>query len=129
MPALAEAALMGYVVSTLFLVISPFLKGLGAVELSLAYILSRYGYSSVTALEITILYRLFEFWLPLLAGLIAWAWKGKNLFLRILPPTLIFLLGAVIYFRYSPRPSPPGCACCVNTCRANRSMHPTGPLY
>ncbi|MCA0397284.1 MAG: phosphatidylglycerol lysyltransferase domain-containing protein [Bacteroidetes bacterium] len=97
-PALIEAALMGYVVSTLFLLISPFLKGLGAVELSLAYILNRYGYDSVAALEITILYRLFEFWLPLLAGLIAWGWKGKNIFLRILPPTLIFLLGAVNIF-------------------------------
>lgn len=97
-PALAEAALMGYVVSTLFLLISPFLRGLGAVELSLAYILSRYGYNSMAALEITLLYRLFEFWLPLLAGLLAWAWKGKSLFLRILPPTLIFLLGAVNIF-------------------------------
>ena len=93
-----EAAFAGYVVSTLFLVLSPFLKGLGAVELSLTYILTLYGYSTLQALEITLLYRLFEFWLPLASGLIAWLWKGKNLFLRILPPTLIFMLGVVNIF-------------------------------
>ena len=93
-----EAAFTGYIVSTLFLIISPFLKGLGAVELSLVYILKLYGFSTLMALEITLLYRVFEFWLPLAAGLIAWAWKGKNIFLRLLPPVLIFLLGTVNIF-------------------------------
>lgn len=93
-----EAAFMGYIVSTLFLVISPFLKGLGAVELSLTYILKFYGFTTMEALEITLLYRLFEFWLPLIAGFLAWAWKGKNIALRLLPPTLIFLLGIVNIF-------------------------------
>jgi phosphatidylglycerol lysyltransferase len=93
-----EAAFTGYIVSTLFLVISPFLKGLGAVELSLTYILKFYGFSTMEALEITLLYRLFEFWLPLLAGFIAWAWNGKNIILRVLPPTLILLLGMVNIF-------------------------------
>jgi phosphatidylglycerol lysyltransferase len=93
-----EAACTGYIVSTLFLIISPFLKGLGAVELSLAYLLKRYGFTTMQALEITMLYRLFEFWLPLAAGFLAWAWKGHQLFLRLLPPTLIFLLGVVNIF-------------------------------
>jgi phosphatidylglycerol lysyltransferase len=93
-----EAAFTGYIVSTLFLIVSPFLKGLGAVELSLAYILKLYGFTTLQALEITLLYRLFEFWIPLVAGLITWAWKGKNIFLRLLPPTLIFMLGAVNIF-------------------------------
>ncbi|MBZ5858454.1 phosphatidylglycerol lysyltransferase domain-containing protein [Flavihumibacter profundi] len=93
-----EAAFTGYIISTLFLVISPFLKGLGAVELSLTYILKLYGFTTMEALEITLLYRLFEFWLPLLAGFLAWAWKGRHLFLRLLPPTLIFLLGMVNIF-------------------------------
>ena len=93
-----EAAFTGYIVSTLFLVISPFLKGLGAVELSLTYILKFYGFTTMEALEITLLYRLFEFWLPLLAGFIAWAWNGKNIILRLLPPTLILLLGMVNIF-------------------------------
>lgn len=93
-----EAACTGYIVSTLFLIISPFLKGLGAVELSLAYILKLYGFTTMQALEITMLYRLFEFWLPLLAGFLAWAWKGHQLFLRLLPPTLIFMLGVINIF-------------------------------
>jgi phosphatidylglycerol lysyltransferase len=93
-----EAAFSGYVVSTLFLVLSPFLKGLGAVELSLTYILTLYGYSTLKSLEITLLYRVFEFWLPLTAGLLTWLWKGKNLFLRLLPPVMIFVLGIVNIF-------------------------------
>ncbi|ULQ51054.1 phosphatidylglycerol lysyltransferase domain-containing protein [Flavihumibacter fluvii] len=97
-PASWEAAFTGYIVSTLFLIISPFLKGLGAVELSLTLILKLYGFTTMQALEITLLYRFFEFWLPLFAGLVAWAWKGKNIFLRLLPPTLILFLGIVNIF-------------------------------
>ena len=59
------AAIMGYVISVIFLIISPFLRGLGAIEVSMAYILMRYGYSNVEAISITFLYRFFEFWLPL----------------------------------------------------------------
>ncbi|GAO41647.1 phosphatidylglycerol lysyltransferase domain-containing protein [Flavihumibacter petaseus] len=98
LPVSLEAAFMGYVVSTLFMLISPFLKGLGAVELSLTFILKQYGYDTLAALQITLLYRLFEFWLPLFAGLLSWAWKGRNIFVRLLPPALIFLLGAVNIF-------------------------------
>lgn len=93
-----EAACVGYIVATIFLIISPFLRGLGAIELSLAYILSNYGFSTLEALEITLLFRLFEFWLPLIAGMIAFALKGRELVLRLLPPILIFLLGMVNIF-------------------------------
>ncbi|WP_291909885.1 phosphatidylglycerol lysyltransferase domain-containing protein [Chitinophaga sp. CB10] len=93
-----EAACVGYIVATIFLIISPFLRGLGAIELSLAYLLTNYGYTSLQALEITLLFRLFEFWLPLIAGMIAFALKGKDLVLRLLPPILIFLLGMVNIF-------------------------------
>jgi phosphatidylglycerol lysyltransferase len=93
-----EAACVGYIVATIFLIISPFLRGLGAIELSLAFILSNYGYSNLQALEITLLFRLFEFWLPLAAGMIAFALKGRELVLRLLPPILIFLLGMVNIF-------------------------------
>ncbi|SHM01536.1 phosphatidylglycerol lysyltransferase [Chitinophaga jiangningensis] len=93
-----EAACVGYIVATIFLIISPFLRGLGAIELSLAYLLTNYGYTSLQALEITLLFRLFEFWLPLIAGMFAFALKGKDLVLRILPPILIFLLGMVNIF-------------------------------
>lgn len=93
-----EAACVGYIVATIFLIISPFLRGLGAIELSLAYLLSNYGFTSLQALEITLLFRLFEFWLPLFGGLVAFALKGKELVLRLLPPVLIFLLGMVNIF-------------------------------
>ncbi|MEP7110687.1 MAG: phosphatidylglycerol lysyltransferase domain-containing protein [Ferruginibacter sp.] len=90
-----EAACIGYVVSVILLATSPFLRGLGAIELSLTYILTRYGYSAAQALEITILYRIFEFWLPLSAGLVAFAAKGKQIFLRLAPALLIFVLGII----------------------------------
>ncbi|MFY0253617.1 phosphatidylglycerol lysyltransferase domain-containing protein [Chitinophaga sp. 30R24] len=93
-----EAACVGYIVATIFLIISPFLRGLGAIELSLAYLLSNYGFTTLQALEITLLFRLFEFWLPLIAGMFAFALKGKELVLRLLPPILIFLLGMVNIF-------------------------------
>lgn len=93
-----EAACVGYIVATVFLVISPFLRGLGAIELSLAWLLGSYGYTTMQALEITLLYRLFEFWLPLAGGLAAFALKGKDLALRLAPPVLLFLLGMVNIF-------------------------------
>jgi phosphatidylglycerol lysyltransferase len=90
-----EAACVGYVVSVILLITSPLLRGLGVIELSLTYILTRYGYSPAQALTITILYRIFEFWLPLAAGIVAFAAKGKQFFFRLAPVILIFLLGVV----------------------------------
>ena len=90
-----SAACTGYIVSVILLATSPFLRGLGAVEISLVYILTLYGYTESQALEITLLYRILEFWLPLVAGLLAFAAKGKNIFLRLAPAVLIFLLGVV----------------------------------
>lgn len=89
------AAAAAYIIGVLMMVISPFLRGLGAVELSMVYILAQFGYPAGAALSITILYRVFEFWLPLLAGFLSFAWKGKQLILRMLPVLLIFLLGLV----------------------------------
>ena len=92
------AASVGYIISVILLFTSPFLRGLGAVEVSLTYILTLYGYSTAEALGITILYRIFEFWLPLVAGIVSFAAKGKKLFLRLLPAVLIFFLGAINIF-------------------------------
>lgn len=89
------AAASAYIIAVLMMVVSPFLRGLGAVELSLVYVLKQYGYTSEQALSITILYRVFEFWLPLLAGLLTYAWKGKTIFLRIAPALLTFALGII----------------------------------
>jgi phosphatidylglycerol lysyltransferase len=90
-----EAAIVGYVIATLFLVISPFLKGLGAVELSLILLLKRYGFSTSEATATTFLYRFFEFWAPLLGGILAFLLNKGNILLRILPVVLLFGLGLV----------------------------------
>jgi phosphatidylglycerol lysyltransferase len=90
-----QAAGLAYVISVLLMVASPFLKGVGAVELSVVYILGNYGYTPVEALAIALIYRTFEFWLPMLCGLIAFLIKGKNLFLQLFPAFIIFLLGIV----------------------------------
>lgn len=90
-----EAAGLAYVISVLLSVASPFLKGVGAVELSVTYILGSFGFPPVQALAITLIYRAFEFWLPLLCGLFSFLIKGKQLFLRLFPAFFIFLLGIV----------------------------------
>ena len=86
---------IAYIVSVLLMIVSPFLKGLGAVELSIVYVFTLYGYPPVNALAITILYRLFEFWLPLVAGFASFAWKGRHIFARVFPAFLVFALGAI----------------------------------
>ena len=90
-----EAAFMAYTISVLLMIISPFLRGLGAVEFSMIYILHIYGYNKAEGLGITILYRIFEFWLPLLSGIFAFAWRGKQLFIRLIPSLAIFGLGII----------------------------------
>jgi phosphatidylglycerol lysyltransferase len=95
LPASLLAAATGYIIAVLLMIISPFLKGLGAVELSMVYVLEAFGYNAIQALSIAILFRVFEFWLPLLGGLLAFAWKGRRLFLRLAPALLTFFLGIV----------------------------------
>lgn len=90
-----QAAAIGYTISVVLMIISPFLRGLGVVEFSLLYILTSHGYQSAQALGITILYRVFEFWLPLLLGLVSFVWRGRQLIARLVPAAGIFLLGFV----------------------------------
>lgn len=73
----------------------PFLRGLGVVEMSLVIIFSQYGNSNQEGLSITLLYRIFEFWLPLALGIVAFARYGKEILVRIMPPVFIFALGVV----------------------------------
>lgn len=94
-PASISAAAAGYIMAVLLMVVSPFLKGLGAVEMAMVYVLEQFGYSPVEALSVTIIYRVFEFWLPLLIGFICFSWKGRKIFFRILPALLTFSLGIV----------------------------------
>lgn len=89
------ASAAAYIVAVLLMIVSPFMRGLGAVELSMVYVLVQLGYTAPEALSVTILYRVFEFWLPLAVGIFAFAWKGRKLFLRIAPALLTFSLGLI----------------------------------
>ncbi len=84
-------AVMGYIISVIFLIVSPFLRGLGAVEVSMTYILIRFGFTNVEAIAITFLYRFFEFWMPLFIGILAFLSKINKLLMRVLPA--LFLMG------------------------------------
>jgi phosphatidylglycerol lysyltransferase len=88
-----SAAVMGYIISVIFLIVSPFLRGLGAIEVSMTYVLIRFGFGNVEAISITLLYRFFEFWTPLFAGILAFISKLNKLLMRILPAIFLFGLG------------------------------------
>ncbi|AVR45119.1 lysylphosphatidylglycerol synthetase family protein [Christiangramia fulva] len=89
------AAIIGYIVMVMLLIASPFLRGLGAIEVSLTFILGQFGFDLLAAVAITLLYRFFEFWLPLVIGMFSFISKKDNLLLRILPAFIIFILGLV----------------------------------
>ena len=89
-------ALTTYVVATLFFALSPFMRGLGAVEVSMTLVLTRVGGLPLPlALAATLYYRLFEFWLPLLLGLFSFIGQRGNILLRVLPTFLTLVLGVV----------------------------------
>lgn len=88
-------AMLGYLASVFSAFISPFMRGLGAVELSMSFILTRLGYTGVEALAITLLYRFYEFWLPLFSGAMSFLLKINKLLMRVIPAFLIFTLGIV----------------------------------
>jgi phosphatidylglycerol lysyltransferase len=88
-------AMLGYLTSVLMLFISPFMRGLGAVEVSLSFVLIRLGLSHSAALAVTLLYRFFEFWIPLLAGALSFLLKINRLLMRVLPAIFIFTLGII----------------------------------
>ncbi|WP_207422852.1 phosphatidylglycerol lysyltransferase domain-containing protein [Desertivirga brevis] len=90
-----KVSLIGYVVATLLLVISPFLRGVGAIEFSLTMILKHYGYTTSEALAITLIYRLFEFWIPVMAGIASFVLRKGNMVLRVIPAFLLFGLGMI----------------------------------
>ncbi|WP_264526324.1 phosphatidylglycerol lysyltransferase domain-containing protein [Flavobacterium sp. N502536] len=89
------ASAMGYIISVIFLIVSPFLRGLGAIEISMSFILMQFGFDSVSAIAITFLYRFFEFWVPLLAGAFIFVFNANKLLMRIVPSFLLFVLGLV----------------------------------
>lgn len=90
-----DAAALAYTITVLLMIISPFLRGLGAVEFTMVYILTQFGYSHNQGLATTLLYRVFEFWLPLGFGCLSFMWRGRKLFARIFPAVMIFTLGMI----------------------------------
>ena len=89
------AAIIGYIVMVILLIASPFLRGLGAIEVSLTLVLQQFGFPIIAAATITLLFRFFEFWLPLIAGILSFITKKDNILLRVLPAFIILILGVV----------------------------------
>jgi phosphatidylglycerol lysyltransferase len=89
------AAVMGYIISVMFLIISPFLRGLGAIEVGMVYVLIKFGFGNVEAIAITFLYRFFEFWTPLMAGILSFLSKLNKLLMRVLPAIFLMALGII----------------------------------
>ncbi len=94
-PASLPTAIIAYIVVVLFLIISPFMRGLGAIEVSMTYVLIKSGFSNVESISITLVFRFFEFWVPLFAGLLSFFLKIEKFLLRVLPAVLIFFLGII----------------------------------
>ncbi len=90
-----EMAIIGYAIVLLLLMSSPFLRGVGAVEVALTYSLVLFGLSNILALSVAFLFRFFEFWGVLIFGVIALVNSKNNLLLRLFPAILIFSLGIV----------------------------------
>lgn len=93
-----EMAIIGYAIVLLLLMSSPFLRGIGAVEVALTYALVLFGLSNVLALSVAFLFRFFEFWAVLIAGIIAIVSTKNNLVVRVFPAFLLFLLGLINIF-------------------------------
>jgi phosphatidylglycerol lysyltransferase len=62
---------LAYTIATLILYVAPVARGVGAIELSLMYVLNQNGIDTNDALTITLLSRFFGFWLPLLLGAVS----------------------------------------------------------
>ncbi|MEH6406089.1 MAG: phosphatidylglycerol lysyltransferase domain-containing protein [Leeuwenhoekiella sp.] len=91
-------AIIGYALVLIILISSPFLRGLGAVELALTYALTLFNYSAVGALSVVLLFRFFEFWSVMILGVIALLFKKDGLFMQLLAPLLLLFLGITNIF-------------------------------
>ncbi|SDC93237.1 phosphatidylglycerol lysyltransferase domain-containing protein [Williamwhitmania taraxaci] len=95
LPTSLIVAMLVYLTAVISLSVSPFMRGLGAVEVSMTYILTRFGFSSIDAVALTFLYRFFEFWLPLFLGALSFLLRINKLLMRIIPAVLLFALGII----------------------------------
>lgn len=88
-------AFAGYLAVIFVLMTSPFLRGIGAVEALLAFVLMRYGVPALTAASSAILFRFFEFWSILLLAIPVFLVRPKSLLIRLTPSLMLFVLGVV----------------------------------
>ncbi len=89
---------IAYIVMVMLLIMSPFLRGMGAIEVSMTYIFVKSGIPTAQAAAITLIFRFFEFWTPLVAGLGSFFFSRKNVLLRVLPVFIIFIAGLINIF-------------------------------
>ena len=90
-----EVAVVGYAIVLLLLMSSPFLRGIGVIEVALTYALTLFGFTTVAAIAIAFLFRFFEFWTVLLLGVVALVSQRDNVVVRLLPSVLLLTLGIV----------------------------------
>ncbi|MCB9042012.1 MAG: lysylphosphatidylglycerol synthetase family protein [Lewinellaceae bacterium] len=90
-----KAAVIGYAIVLLLLMSSPFLRGVGAIEVALTYALTLFGFSTVAAISVAMLFRFFEFWSLLVLGVVILVAQRGALLLRVFPALLLFALGLV----------------------------------
>lgn len=90
-----EAAIIGYAIVLLLLMSSPFLRGVGAIEVALTFALTQFGFSTIQALSVAMLFRFFEFWSLLIIGALVFIVQRGRLFVRVFPALLLFGLGIV----------------------------------
>ncbi|MBJ7881718.1 phosphatidylglycerol lysyltransferase domain-containing protein [Gelidibacter salicanalis] len=88
-------AVIGYALVLLILLSSPFLRGIGAIELALTYALTLFNFSAVSALSVVFLFRFFEFWSVMILGLFVIIFKKDGLLMQLLAPVLLLFLGIV----------------------------------
>ncbi|PZP40784.1 MAG: lysylphosphatidylglycerol synthetase family protein, partial [Pseudopedobacter saltans] len=88
-------ATITYIVAVLLLIVSPFLRGIGAIDVSVVYILQKAGFTSEQSLATTVLFRLFEFWMPLILGAISLIARINKFLIRVIPAVLLLILGIV----------------------------------
>ncbi len=88
-------AFAGYMAVLVVLMTSPFLRGVGAVEALLAFVLTRFGLAPIEAVSTALLFRFFEFWLVLLVAVPVFLFRPGNLVVRLAPSVFLFTLGVV----------------------------------
>ena len=86
---------IAYIVMVMLLIVSPFLRGFGAIEISMAYVFIQSGIPAPQAAAITLVFRFLEFWVPLIAGVGSFLFSRKNILLRVLPVFIIFIAGII----------------------------------